>query len=226
MLKTRRLKIVGKKKVDKTQDKRIAKLEKSLKAQTQYYSTYVNGVFDQWSGGAYNLTPLSRGTGDSDRLGDRIFVKNIAINLQMRVNTTEDANEAFGLVRVMVIRTKSNEQASPVAAEVFAKATNDSEIFFSPPNKNYRWKYKILHDKYFDLNFHVLAVDGIGAPTIYKPTKSIKIRKRINKQIQFATAATGNIADIEDGLVTLHLIQYGAIQEVGFNLVWQTEYTP
>ena len=219
-------KYVSKRKVDKKQDKRIAKLEKAFKAETQYLGVVATGVtLNTWStgGGILNCTPITQGAGNGQRIGDKINVRRVNIVAQITGNAVSLAGDGFMRYRAMLIWTKANQQALPVAAELFADATSDTTIFFSPLNKQYKWKYKVLYDKFVTLNMQAW---NSTAGTLMRVSKTLKISKKINKVTQFATATSAAFTDIEDGLLIFAVFSPDNTATGGMNFGLQTEYTP
>lgn len=92
-----------------------------------------------------NLSNMANGTSDSQRIGNSILAKNIAIKYQIIGNYT---SLAYNPIRMMLIADKMQNGTAPTAAEIF----ETTSTYLSPLNKDQSDRFVVLKDQFIDVN--------------------------------------------------------------------------
>lgn len=178
--------------LNQTQKKQIKKyIEKEIEVKTKditgLSSVSTTGTIVELIGD--NLT---QGTGGSARVGSKIILRSIYLNMAVQIPVNGDHTN---IVRVLIFQWKSN--TVPTIAQML-----ENSDYVSPYNYDNRQLYKIVYDKYFPLSYEGPA------------SMMAKINlKNLNKTVVYSSGtATKNdvyMLMISDSGVTLHpIVQY------------------
>lgn len=91
-----------------------------------------------------NILSPAQGTGDDDRIGDRVNAKSLFIRLSITPNATAGMN----FLRFIVLRDKQGNGAAPSAANVLSASTD----YQSPINEDYGQRFKVLFDRTYTVD--------------------------------------------------------------------------
>lgn len=126
------------------------------------------------------LKYITQGTSDDDRVGDEIYVKNIAMNLKLS-QTTTNANEKWHSMfwRVMVVSTPkehntTNFDSGIGTSDIFHDFTDGNQIVAISVDKDL--SCKVLFDKTYKLQTN---------STITSMSKNCKINVNVNKPFRY-----------------------------------------
>jgi len=151
--------------------------------------------------GSLNLVPA--GTGESQRLGRKVFVKQVQARFAITLATTTAATG--DVIRVLVVLDKQANGANPVVTDVVE--TSDYKAFNNLANKG---RFRTLFDRSYSINASGFAGDGTtngGGPTVIHDA----FYRKVNIPIEFDSTA-GAITEVKsNNLVVLTFAKVGAI---------------
>jgi hypothetical protein len=164
-------------------------------ADLSHGATMVTGAFDLFHTGA--AFTIAAGTGESNRIGRKILIKNIS--LQMQVNSSEGAlatftNQEDARYRIMVVLDKQ-VNGSPITSEAdvldITTITDPTVAYHNLANKN---RFVTLMDKKF--NWVPQMFDNAGAPYYASKSRTFNFYKKFdNLPIEYS-GTTGAITEI------------------------------
>lgn len=137
-----------------------------------------------------------QGVGDLNRIGARIMVKYLKVNLTLMLQAAEDSD----CVRVMIVRDKNTNGTQITTSELLSDTTTGLS-YNSPIRDSLKDQFEVYYDRTFDLKYMGPAVSS--APT---PIKSIKFTKYFKKGLPvtyYPDASAGTIADVQENNVSL-----------------------
>lgn len=162
-------------------------------------------------GTKYNITasvagagaPGQQGTGDFNRLGAKIRIKQVEFRAQLQVAATvvED------MIRVIVVRDRQTTGIQPTAGEILYDVSAGMAIT-SPYKQSTIRQYEILHDEVIRMWNDTSAVPALAVHFLHFK-KTFSGLGKIQEYYPNATA--GTIADIVRGSVTVLLFSAGGV---------------
>lgn len=140
---TRRKKYVkrGLNRAEKSQVSKIAKNVVSRKIETKYIDSTYNSGFDSTGTIQILSNIITQGVTDSDRVGDRLEIKNFAMRGYASYGDT------VNIMRVILFQWKPSSTTAPVITDVLQTAHR-----FSHYNHDKKGLYRVLYDTTFNLN--------------------------------------------------------------------------
>lgn len=127
------------------------------------------------------LSGISQGVDDTERIGNSVLVKNIAIKAQMQY--TADSTDLIVSYRFILFVWKANANSNPPSStKLFEVPSN----FFSAFNKDYTDQMVILKDKII-----VKEAQTIPSTTAELGISYLKIFKKLNFHLRWLNSTTG-----------------------------------
>jgi len=163
---------IYKTKVDKIQDRKIAKLTRIVDSrERKFFDAQQSTIVPSWNG----LVPVSliapaQGDADNQRAGDDILLE--SLDLKWVFYTTNTLNN--NLVRLVIFFDKSN--TIDTAGKLY-KVTGTQTSILAPLNEDYRANYTLVLDKVF-----TISAD--------KEMAYLSIKKAFKKAVTFVQGTT------------------------------------
>lgn len=162
----------------------MTQVNKTVKPELKHHDVVENRreLFNSFlSTAMYNLTSISQGTQDTQRIGDRIQLKSILVRLLLQYNT--NPQDRTPLIRIIVFQWKEDNGAvAPLPQNILQSATGGVPgDVLRPYTLDTNQTYKVLFDKIFSLSINA------GSDTI---VSDIYINKKFGKLIEYSNAVT------------------------------------
>jgi len=168
------------------------------------------------AGVVVQLTEIKQGTGDTERIGNKIIIKNINVRFRFKLNNAVNRGSAFRMMLVQDLQCNGTEATEADLLDGYYDEA-DPPVFQPPGLQSFRnldndERFKVLYDKFTTLN-HDLVTSGGASDQAQSPVK--KINKKCNIQINYnnTTGALSEIrsnnlflfifSDLEDGTVII-----------------------
>lgn len=149
---------------------------------------------------AGSFVNIAQGVTESERVGRKCTIRAVQWNYQLALTASAGATLTGGdTVRVIIYLDKQCNGATAAVADILE--SDDYQSFYNLTNSG---RFKILHDKFHDINPTAGAGDG-AANDQAKIVRQYKFYKTCNIPLEFS-AATGAIAEIRSnnlGILTL-----------------------
>lgn len=192
--------------VDKKQDKQIKKLIKQNKSEKSFRYELITGKYTKtWSDMLINeqkilINGLSQGAGGGQRLGDIITMSHLSIRLQIETYLSEDADQIFHPVRIMLVVDKCPNAAEVPRDSLLLSpvgANSNTNAFLGPLNPDHRGDYRVLYDKTYSFNTQSSFYDSLTDQYIPSQTsQEIRINKKLNDmEVQYVKGTTNGSID-------------------------------
>lgn len=149
------------------------------------------------------LTSIDGGTGQYNRVGVKVSIKNLLLRYSVQAATTS-STPYVNTMRVLVIWQKVWNQGTTVPPIEFFLTTsgNPTSDIISPNRWSNRTQFKVLYDKIYH------QVDRAANSTHVGKTVKIPIRREV---LYNANSVSGN-ASVENGALWLYLLSdHGAV---------------
>lgn len=167
-------------------------------------------------GEVIQLCEIKQGTGDTERIGNKLIIKNINVRFRYKLNTTVNRGSVFRMMLVQDLQCNGTEATEADLLDGYYDEANPP-VFQPPVVQSFRnldndERFKVLYDKFTTLN-HDLVTSGGASDQSQSAVK--KINKKCNIQINYNnnTGALTEIrsnnlflfifSDLEDGTVTV-----------------------
>lgn len=194
----RRLKMRPRKALAPKAKRQVRSIVKSeMKKQTEYKQYSVSqspvGVYDGTVGvNLINVTLITQGVADNNRVGDEINLKWIEVKMFLYNNTSATAN-AYTFFRVIIFQYNYFNNAPKIDELLLTSAANGGTTYgtFSSRNIDYLNTYHVLYDKTVKTVLGVPNASNYASNEAY--VKSLNIRvplKFAKKKIQYLAAST------------------------------------
>lgn len=201
----------------------------SSSQETKYFSGQVTLTPDTSTGGAKLFNGLIKGVNRYDRIGNKVDVKSIFMNLAMSGNANPDLDGDVGVrIRIMLIIDREADGTEPIASEIFADTTA-ANYHYSAYNLDYvPSRYKVLKDKSFILQpYQTKPITGTQGPGISGATiKYWRYRYNFRRMItQYGAGNDGTVADIiKNSLYLLCFSDRPTARRPTIGVEWQMRY--
>lgn len=185
-------------KTAKKQVVRIVRSQQETKFRDASIATSVS-----YNGVILPLSDIPVGTGDTERIGDKI--KPVSIQLRGNVVASDNTN----MFRMVVFRWKPSFNAdTPIPSEIL-QVVGSTSATNSPYNHDRRSQFTVVKDV-------VMNLDLIGFPQ-----KLIKFSKKLTGSIKYNSGST---TDAMNGLYVLFISDSAAIPHPGFDTYFRISY--
>lgn len=114
--------------------------------ESKYWDTATSASID-FSGTVYDLSAVTQGVADTNRIGDQLFPKSLELRMSMV------AGDSTNLIRMLIIRYKMDTSITggpPPTANVL-QYTSATHTPLSPVHHDLRKTFDIIHDELFCL---------------------------------------------------------------------------
>lgn len=170
------------------------------RAELKFFDTAqtINPILEIDNGFPSSLVHIVQGTGESERIGRKILVKQIQIRLNFALGTTDDPtrpNQTFRFV--MYIDKQANGQQTDPDTQLF---TGDQPFAYRNLANSYR--FKVMFDKIFTMNSMAATGNDVGTTGDFGTVrKYLTISKRCNIPILYS-GVTGGMSEIKTNNIT------------------------
>lgn len=151
----------------------------------KYFDTYLSATNSTTTVGYQQLTTIPQGVGQSNRLGDTVWLQKVDV----RVNLTTANTDIFSTMRWGIFHWKQNTASvTPGATSIYESAATFGTL--SPANFQGRQYYDLVLDRIENM------VGTAGAPTTSSQVISGYSVNLLNRRLDFevgATTGTGHI---------------------------------
>lgn len=142
-------KFVKKTKEDRVQNKRIARVEKAIKAEVRQHYLMYDAKNAEQAGEALSFVEMKQGDTDGSRDSQNILVYNIRV--RSRLIFTGAGGESTQ-TRCLIVLKKQANGSGIGNTELFNNLSLDTNNYRATPNHRGKTIYKILKDKTFNIN--------------------------------------------------------------------------
>lgn len=139
----------------------------------------------QVNGTVYFKSSIAAGTGESQRVGNKVTIRKINARCLM---SSVAATSLAVTYRWIIFLDRSPNGVAPLVTDLLE--TNAFEAFMNLENQE---RFQILHDKYYDMNYYAAAVTG-------ETQIMATFNKKCNIPCHFSGTA-GNIASARTGQI-------------------------
>lgn len=153
------------------------------------------------------LNVIAQGTGESERIGRKVTLTNIAIRYRWRLPEQDAvADPAQGdTIRLIMYLDKQANGATAAVTDILETAHWQS--FNNLANSN---RFVILMDKEHTLDYNSLASDGAGVISSSNARQNYTFYKKCNVPLEFS-GTNGTIAEIRSNNIGMLLVSETAI---------------
>lgn len=166
----------------KTALRKVNQIQKQV--EHKYLDTSVADATLAAAGSVTNLFAPAVGTGEGDKIGDKVFVKNLRLKMIIQDVTS---NVLDGIVRVIIVRIPSKISSTPSVTSILTSAVPEAQF-----KRQGGIPYRVLMDKTYVLG----KTNSTNLPTIRYCDQNLRIHQRYDDD---GTNAIGELF-----LITLH----------------------
>lgn len=219
--------------------KRALKKANSIqrKFEKKYFIASYNGT-----GSPLNITPnatspywdqfcmnqIAGGSGDGQRVGNRISLRKLFIDMLFQMSGNVDGGQA---VRVVIVQDKQTSPDSAITLSTLFNNTSSNFNTLLALNAGAQYRYHVLHDKVYMLDPVNLSTTQSGGTTngtdMLNTQKHVRLSfgKRLLKEVVFNGTGSGDFDDnsIYFLITKLNTDSNGSI--VAPSIRWYLEYT-
>ncbi len=174
------------------------------------------------AGGAVStsLVLIGQGTGESERVGRKITIRQIGFRFEMQLGAQTAASATNDVCRVMMFLDKqANRANTTVTGDSGILIAADYQAFNNLSNKS---RYLTLMDRTYDINLDAGGGDGTtedyGAKIV-----SDSFYKKVNIGIEYSAGGTGAITEITSNNLAILVISKSGL--VTFNSTTRLRYS-
>lgn len=157
-----------------------------------------DGVDVKDTGKIYHLNPIGQGSGESQRIGTQLWIKNLYMRYNMALTPGVDPSAPV-TARIIIFMDKQANKVLPLPAQVL-QTVGDASLLkissFSPLNDDQRYRFKVLHD-----STHYLT--GKAPSANNKTMNGGKIILKLNEPVTYEGAPSGYQNIVTGGLYVL-----------------------
>lgn len=181
------------------QEKEIKTIKRKLRTIDSPELKFITNSNQTFSTNFTNASPLApillngcaRNTGDNARIGDRVYFKNIELNLQLIGNKNSGATYNT-YVRVLVFVDKNPRGTATNITSLFGVTTPPVMSIYNIQSVDWHKRYRVLYDGYIKL---VPASYASTGPMV--SNQVVRIKRRLGFQTDYSLGTAGTIADID-----------------------------
>lgn len=146
------------------------------KTETKYFTAAYNTVVTANSTGwdQFAMNQIAAGTGDNQRVGNRINAKELDIDMMFQMSGNVDGGQA---VRVIVLQDRQAQPDSALTLSTLFNTTSSDFMTLYNYNANAHKRYKILADRIYECD----PINGFGTGTSGTNTSTMLNTQRFHK---------------------------------------------
>jgi hypothetical protein len=185
------------------QEKQIKTIKRKLRTIDSPELKFITNSNQTFSTNFTNSTPVApillngcaRNTGDNARIGDRVYYKNMELNLQLIGNkNTGAAYNSY--VRVLVFVDRNPRGTATTISSLFGVTTPPVMSIYNYQSTDFRKRYRVLFDRLVKM-----VPASWNGTTPFDSNQVIRIKRKLGFQTDYSLGTAGTIADIDTNSV-------------------------